>query len=77
MGENVVVVPLKRYEELIRTEERVSVAVERLMHSDFFSKEDMLWILGTELSVELASEMHDETERLRKEWKEKNLEEME
>lgn len=77
MSESVVVIPLKRYEELIRTEERVNVTVERLMHSDFFSKEDMLWILGTELSVELASELHSETERLRREWKKQGLEEVE
>lgn len=77
LNASVVVIPLERYEELVRAETRINVLVERLMHSDMFCKEDALWILNTELSVELASELHSETERWRKEWKEKNLEEME
>lgn len=56
---NVVVVPLQRYEELIRTETRLNAVVERLIHNDFLNKEDILWILNTELSVEVAHELYE------------------
>lgn len=68
---NVVVIPLKRYEELVRTETRVSVLVERLIHSDSISQEDILWILYTELSVEHAQYLHEKSEKEREEWERK------
>lgn len=68
---SVVVIPLERYNDLLRTETRVNVAVERMYHDDFFNKEEILWILGTELSTELAEEMRIETERIRKAYENK------
>lgn len=65
---NVVAIPLTRYEELIRKETRINVIVERIMHSDFFNKEDMLWLLDTELSIEFAQELHKKEEKERGEW---------
>lgn len=65
---NVVVIPLTRYEELIRKETRINVIVERIMHSDFFNKEDMLWLLDTELSIDLAQELHKKEKKEREKW---------
>lgn len=68
---SVVVIPLERYNDLLRTETRVNVAVERMYHDEFLNKEEILWILGTELSTELAEEMRIETERIRKAYENK------
>lgn len=68
LDSNVVVIPLQRYEELIQKETRLNVVVERLMHCDFFGKEDILWVLDTELSVELAYELHEKSKKEREEW---------
>lgn len=54
---SVVVIPLERYEELVKTETRVNVVVERIIHGKSLNKEDILWILDTDLSVELADAM--------------------
>lgn len=56
LKDRIVLIPLSRYDELIRTETRVNVLVERLWHQPYMSKEDILFILDTELSVELAEE---------------------
>lgn len=56
LKDRIVLIPLSRYDELIRTETRVNVLVERLWHQAYMSKEDILFILDTELSVELAEE---------------------
>lgn len=71
---NVVVIPLERYNELLRTETRVNVLVGRMYHNDYVSREDVLDILGTELSVELAEEIREETRKTRDEY-EKRLKE--
>lgn len=68
----VVVIPLERFEHLIATEQRVNVAVERMYHSDFFSKEDILWILGTESAVEIAQSLREEDEKRRVEYRKNN-----
>lgn len=63
-GAEIVIIPLEKYTELIRTKERVDVLVERLWHDDALSREDILWILGTDLSVELAAEEQDKRLRM-------------
>lgn len=64
----VVVIPLERYNELIQLETRASVIVERILHENYMSTEDLLWILGTEDSFELAREMRAENEKKKEEW---------
>lgn len=54
---SVVVIPLRRYEELLDLETRVNVVVERVTHDKYFEKEDVLWVLGTDLAVDLAMEI--------------------
>lgn len=54
---NVVVIPLQRYNELLDIETRVDVVVERICHESFLSSEDVLWMLGTELAIDKAMEM--------------------
>lgn len=64
---------VSRYNELLKLETRVDVIVERISHSNFLSKEDILWILDTELSTQLAQELHDKAEKEREECLEKLL----
>lgn len=71
MNGNVVVIPLERYNELLDVETRVNVAVERIYHEKFISKEALLWILGTELAVETAMEIRKEGVKEHKEYLEK------
>lgn len=61
---SVVIIPLERYNELLRTETRVNVLVERMYQKDYMPKEDILEFLGTELSVELATEIRNENARI-------------
>lgn len=68
----VVVIPLERFEQLIATEQRVNVVVERMYHSDFLSNEDILWILGTESAVEIAQSLREEDEKRRVEYRKNN-----
>lgn len=72
---NMVVIPLERYEDLLETEIRVKVAVERLVHSDCFDREEVLWILDTEVSAELAQELYEERQKKREIYLEKLLKE--
>lgn len=60
-----VTLSVSRYNELLKLETRVDVLVERILHSDFLSKEDILWILDTELSTQLAQELHNKAEKER------------
>lgn len=73
LDSNVVVIPLQRYEELVQTETRVNTLVERISHNDFFSTEDVLWLLDTELSVELAQGMLEQRKKEQKVWSTKLL----
>lgn len=54
---SVVVIPLERYTELIQLETRVDSLVERIYHDGNVTTENLLWALGTDLSVELANEI--------------------
>lgn len=62
-----VTIPIARYEELVRIEERVSIAAATACRNRCVPVEELMWILGTELSVEIASEMM--AARNRKIWK--------
>ena len=56
-----------RYEQLLDTVTRVDVAVQLICDVDFFNKESLLRILGTERAIECADNMRrEEEERLRK-----------
>lgn len=59
-------IPLDRYEELLNLETRVNVAVERVKHEDCFYMKDLLWILGTEESIDVANEMQKKEDERRK-----------
>jgi hypothetical protein len=63
-----VMIPIKRFEELIRTETRVNVLVERIQHNTYMRNEDILFLLDTDLSVELALDILDKNEKQRQEW---------
>lgn len=63
-----VMMPVRRFEELIRTETRVNVLVERIQHSTYMKNEDILFLLDTDLSVELALDILDKNEKQRQEW---------
>jgi hypothetical protein len=52
-----VMIPIKRYEELLRTETRVNLLVERYTYDKYIKDEDVLFTLGTELAAELALEI--------------------
>lgn len=63
-----VMIPINRYEELLKTETRVNVLVERYMHSKYLKDEDVLFALGTDLAVELALDIVEKEKNQRKEW---------
>lgn len=63
-----VMIPIRRFEELLKTETRVNVLVERIQHSTYMKNEDILFLLDTELSVELALDILDKNEKQRQEW---------
>ena len=61
-----VTIPVQRYNELLDIETRVDVLIERYAHTDCVRKEDVLWILGTELATELAMELRHKNEEAKK-----------
>lgn len=65
MENGVVIITQDEYKSLLEIKTRCDVAVERLYHEDFLSKEDFLWILGTESAVELAQELREEDRKQR------------
>lgn len=58
-----------RYEQLLDIETRVDVVVERILHKEFVTLQDVLWILGTELAIETARELDRKD---KEKWKEYN-----
>ena len=52
MRKAMIQIPQKRFEELIKLEERVNVAVETAMNEEYASVTDILFILGTELAYD-------------------------
>ena len=59
--------PQKRFEELIKLEERVNVAVETAMNEEYASVTDILFILGTELAYDIANERKEKYKKWMKE----------
>lgn len=55
-------ISLDRYDELLDLETRVNVAVEKIVRCNYISTEDLLFILGTELALSKAEELHKEAE---------------
>ena len=65
-------ISIERYEELLKTETRVNVAVERIINQKYISNEDILRVLGTPEALEEAVRIKEENLRHEKEWNEKN-----
>lgn len=64
-----VTIPLQRYEQLLDTETRVGVAVERMANDVCINNEDILRILGTELALRKADEIREERGEREKEYR--------
>ena len=67
MGKAMIHIPQKRFEELIKLEERVNVAVETAMNEEYASVTDILFILGTELAYDIANERKEKYKKWMKE----------
>lgn len=67
MGKAMIQIPQKRFEELIKLEERVNVAVETAMNEEYASVTDILFILGTELAYDIANERKEKYKKWMKE----------
>lgn len=67
MRKAMIQIPQKRFEELIKLEERVNVAVETAMNEEYSSVTDILFILGTELAYDIANERKEKYKKWMKE----------
>lgn len=67
MRKAMIQIPQKRFEELIKLEERVNVAVETAMNEEYASVADILFILGTELAYDIANERKEKCKKWMKE----------
>lgn len=67
MRKAMIQIPQKRFEELIKFEERVNVAVETAMNEEYASVTDILFILGTELAYDIANERKEKYKKWMKE----------
>lgn len=67
MRKAMIQIPQKRFEELIKLEERVNVAVETAMNEEYASVIDILFILGTELAYDIANERKEKYKKWKKE----------
>lgn len=67
MRKAMIQIPQKRFEELIKLEERVNVAVETAMNEEYASVTDVLFILGTELAYDIANERKEKYKKWMKE----------
>lgn len=67
MRKAMIQIPQKRFEELIKLEERVNVAVETAMNEEYASITDILFILGTELAYDIANERKEKYKKWMKE----------
>ena len=61
--ENIVSIPLERYEELITLETRVNIAVGYIANNEYPKMENVLLALGTELACETVMELRAEEKR--------------
>lgn len=66
MRKAMIQIPQKRFEELIKLEERVNVAVETAMNEEYASVTDILFILGTELAYDIANERKEKYKKCMK-----------
>lgn len=55
-----VTVPIERYDELVSLETRVRTVVTKIYHDRHIGLKELLRILDTELSCELAEEIENE-----------------
>lgn len=67
MRKAMIQIPQKRFEELIKLEERVNVAVETAMNEEYASVTDILFIIGTELAYDIANERKEKYKKWMKE----------
>ena len=67
MRKEMIQIQQKRFEELIKLEERVNVAVETAMNEEYASVTDILFILGTELAYDIANERKEKYKKCMKE----------
>lgn len=67
MDNGVVIITQDEYKSLLESKIRNDIITERLYHNAFMSSEDILWLLNTELSVELAQELREKDEKRRAE----------
>lgn len=67
MRKAMIQIPQKRFEELIKLEERVNIAVETAMNEEYVSVADILFILGTELAYDIANERKERYKKWMKE----------
>lgn len=67
MRKAMIQIPQKRFEELIKLEERVNIAVETAMNEEYASVADILFILGTELAYDIANERKEKYKKWMKE----------
>lgn len=67
MRKAMIQIPQKRFEELIKLEERVNVAVETAMNEEYASVTDILFILGTEFAYDIANERKEKYKKWMKE----------
>ena len=67
MRKAMIQIPQKRFEELIKLEERVNVAVETAMNEEYTSVTDILFIIGTELAYDIANERKEKYKKWMKE----------
>lgn len=66
-----VTIPIFRYEQLLDTETRVDVAVERMTNDEYCRIEDILRILGTELALQKADEIREADRKRDEEYRRK------
>lgn len=64
-----IAIKIKRYEELIKLESRVSLAVKRVEQDKFVRVEDLMNILSTKKSIRIAKKIEANKRKLEEQWK--------
>lgn len=72
-NEPTVTILQKRFEVLIKKEERINIAVERICNDEFCKTEDILRILGTEQALKRAKEIKEEEAKQHEEYFKKHI----
>lgn len=68
IDEQMICISKERYDQLLRIETRVDVAVERMINDEYCNLEDVLRILGTELALQRADEIREEERKRHEEY---------